>query len=179
MKILCSGRRMTAFFMSGFFFGVLYVNFRVSRSIAGTGVFSEYFLSRYSAEDVVKEEYFWYLLRIRGTLFLLLGGAAFTRIRRESAALFLIWTGFLCGMLLSMAVFCMGVKGILLCFIGIMPHFLLYIPGCMLIVRYCFAWPKGVWNRQKTIFVLLMAILGIAAEIYISPVLMDGFLSVL
>ncbi len=58
--------------------------------------------------------------------------------------------------MLSMAAYSMGSRGILLCIAGVFPHFLFYIPAYLVLVWYAIVYPQNRWNRQKTIFIVLM-----------------------
>ena len=161
MKILRSRKQMFAFFMPGFLLGILYVNFVVKQYIAEPGIFSIYFLKQYAAVEIIAGEYMLYLLRVRVLPCAFLVGLAFTKMRKVSAVAFLLWTGFSSGMLLTMAVIGMGVKGIILCVVGILPHFLCYIPAAIVVLWYCWMYPQNRLNKQKTVFVLLMGMMGL------------------
>jgi len=81
------------------------------------------------------------------------------------------------GVLVSLAASNLGMKGCLLCLIGVSPQFLFYIPAYFMILKYCYESEDGRWNRQKTIFVGLMMSLGIITELYVNPVLVKLFLN--
>ncbi|MCI8835109.1 MAG: stage II sporulation protein M [Ruminococcus sp.] len=179
MKRFHSRKEMFAFFMPGFLLGILYINFAVKQYFAEPGIFSSYFLKQYASADIIVEEYTIYLLRIRIVPFALLTGLAFTKVRKIAAIAFLFWTGFSSGMLLTMAVAGMGVKGIILCVAGIVPHFLCYIPSYIVVLWYCWTYPANRWNKQKTVFAALMMLLGLVLEVYVNPVLMKGLLGTL
>lgn len=179
MKILQTRKQLFAFFMPGFLLGILYVNLIMKKYTAEPGIFSDYFLKQYQTAEIVAQEYIWYLIKIRVTPFLLLLGLSFTKLRKFSSIAFLIWTGFSCGMLLSMAVVGMGVKGSILCFVGILPQFLLYVPAYMVVIWYGYTYPKNRWNMQKTVFAGVAMVIGIVLEAYVNPILMQAFLSTL
>lgn len=179
MKILHTKKLMFAFFMPGFLFGILYVNLTAGQNTADAGIFSEYFLKQYASVEVAAPEYIVYLTGIRLLPFLIMTGLTFTRARKAAAGAFVVWTGFLGGMLLTMAAFCMGVKGMLLCLVGMLPHFILYVPGYVVLLWYALTAPGSRWNRQKTVFVILTMAMGIVLEGYISPILMKAFLGTL
>ncbi|WP_122642586.1 stage II sporulation protein M [Luxibacter massiliensis] len=179
MKILHTRKQLFVFFMPGFLLGILYVNLIMKKYTAEPGIFSDYFLKQYEAAEIVAEEYIWYLLRVRAVPFLVLLGLAFTRIRKVSSVAFLVWTGFSSGMLLSMAVLGMGIKGSILCVVGIFPQFLLYIPAYMVVIWYSYTYPQNRWNTQKSIFVALTMLTGLILEVYVNPLLMQAFLSTL
>lgn len=179
MKILHTRKQLFVFFMPGFLFGILYVNFIMKKYTAEPGIFSDYFLKQYQSVEIIAKEYIWYLLKVRVVPFLLLLVLAFTKIRKLSSIAFLTWTGFSGGMLLSMAVLSMGIKGSILCIIGILPQFLLYIPAYMVVIWYGYTYPQNHWNTQKGIFIGLTMSVGILLELYINPIIMQAFLKTL
>ena len=110
MKIFHTRKQLLAFFMPGFLFGVLYVNFFAVKYMAQPGIFSTYFLEQYQSVDIVAGEYLWYLIRVRVFPFLVLSGLALTKARKAAAVLFLAWTGISGGILFSLAVADIGNK---------------------------------------------------------------------
>lgn len=165
--------------MPGFLFGIFYVNLIMKKYTAEPGLFSDYFLKQYQTAEIVAEEYMLYLVRIRAVPFLVLLGLAFTKVRKAASVIFLVWTGFSSGMLLSMAVLSMGIKGSILCIVGILPQFLLYIPAYMVVIWYSYTYPQNKWNTQKSIFIGLTMIVGILLETYVNPILMQAFIGTL
>uniref|UniRef100_UPI003216A65F stage II sporulation protein M n=2 Tax=Faecalicatena contorta TaxID=39482 RepID=UPI003216A65F len=159
--------------------GILYVNLIMKQYTAEPGIFSDYFLKQYQSVSIVAEEYIWYLIKIRAVPFLILLGLAFTKMRKAASIAFLVWTGFSSGMLLSMAVLSMGIKGSILCIVGILPQFLLYVPAYMVIIWYSYTYPQNKWNTQKSIFLGLTMLVGIILEAYVNPILMQGYLRTL
>ena len=179
MKILHTRKQLFAFFMPGFLLGILYVNLIMKQYTAEPGIFSDYFLKQYQSVSIVAEEYIWYLIKIRAVPFLILLGLAFTKMRKAASIAFLVWTGFSSGMLLSMAVLSMGIKGSILCIVGILPQFILYVPAYMVIIWYSYTYPQNKWNTQKSIFLGLTMLVGIILEAYVNPILMQGYLGTL
>lgn len=179
MKILHTRKQLFVFFMPGFLLGILYVNLVMKKYTAHAGIFSDYFLQQYPHVDIVTGEYIWYLLKIRCVPFLVLMGLAFTKMRKISSVAFLVWTGFSGGLLLSTAVLGMGIKGSILCVVGILPQFIFYIPAYMVIIWYGYTYPKNQWNAQKSIFISFMLFVGIMLEVYVNPLLMGAFLGTL
>ncbi|MEJ8734928.1 MULTISPECIES: stage II sporulation protein M [Mediterraneibacter] len=179
MKILHTRKQLFIFFMPGFLIGIFYINLLAKHYVAEPGIFSDYFLKQFGNVEIVIEEYIWYLLRVRVLPFLLLLGISFTRVRKIAAVLFLVWTGISSGILLSAAVLELGIKGSLLCMVGILPQFLFYIPAYLVLLWYCYSYPKNHWNSQKTVFVSSMIFIGIIVEAYVNPILVEAFLSTL
>lgn len=179
MKIFHTRKQLLAFFMPGFLLGVLYVNFFAVKYMAQPGIFSTYFLEQYQSVDIVAGEYLWYLIRVRVFPFLVLSGLALTKARKAAAVLFLAWTGISGGILFSLAVADMGIKGSILCITGMLPQFLFYIPAYLVLIWYAYSYPDSHWNRQKTIFISFMMAAGLIFEIYVNPLLVRAFLSTL
>lgn len=179
MKTVHTRKQLLAFFMPGFLAGIIYVNLIAKKYMAEPGIFSGYFLEEFKNTKIVAEEYLWYLLRFRALPLLVLAGLSFTKARKPAAMLFLLWTGFSGGLLISAAVLSMGIKGSIFCLAGLFPQFILYIPAFLILLWYCIAAPADQWNRQKTIFIFLAMSLGIILEIYVNPVVIRLFLSTL
>lgn len=179
MKIFHTRKQFLAFFMPGFLAGTIYVNFIAKKYMAEPGIFNDYFLNQFVNVKIDVRDYLWYLIRLRAVPFLVLGIFSFTRLRKAAAVFFLIWTGISGGILISAAAAELGIKGCLLCVTALFPQFLFYIPAFLILLWYCCSAPQTRWNRQKTIFVVLMMSLGLILELYVNPIIVKCFLSVL
>lgn len=179
MRIRDSKRYFVLFYMLGFFIGILYTNILAKDYIAAMGIFNEYFLSQYSQMEVNIEEFLWYVIRIRVVPVVLVCALGCTRMKKGVVTAFLLWTGFSSGMILTSAVMKMGVKGIILCLIGMTPHFFCYVAAYMILLWFLFHYPQGKWTLPKTVCFLLLAALGILLECYVNPILMKMFLNTL
>lgn len=73
------------------------------------------------------------------------------------------------------AIFRMGMKGVLLFIIGIMPQFIFYILAYVVVIWYFYTYPMSRWNYGKTAFLVCMMLFGILTEIYVNPILMKMF----
>lgn len=179
MRIFRTRKQFLVFFMPGFLLGIIYVNFIAAKYMAEPGIFSEYFLDQFDSVKIEVGEYIWYLLRVRALPFLALAGIALTKMRKAAAVLFLFWTGISGGILISTAVLNLGIRGSLFCLAGLVPQFFLYIPAYLVLLWYCCTAPQNRWNQQKTIFVILAMSVGILLELYVNPLVVKAFLSVL
>lgn len=165
------GRVMISFYMAGFIGGILYTNMVSKDYVAALGIFNDYFLNQYIQAELAGGSYLWYLIKIRmAPLFgvFLLGAE---RMRKLTVAVFLIWTGFLCGMIFTSAAMKLGMKGIVLCLAALFPQAVFYAVGYAALVMGLYYYPKINWNFQKTIAVFLAICIGVALECYMSPVL--------
>lgn len=176
MKIFHTRKQFLVFFMPGFLLGIIYVNFIAGKYMAEPGIFSDYFLEQFRSVRVEAGEYIWYLLKIRAVPFLALAALSFTKLRKVSAVLFLVWTGISAGILISTAILNMGISGSLLCLVGLFPQFLCYIPAYLVLLWHSYTAPQSHWNRQKTVFVSLAMAVGVILELYVNPALVKAFL---
>lgn len=179
MKIFHTGKQCSVLFMAGFLIGIIYVNLMAGKYSVKSDLFSAYFLNQLQNMEVKTGEYFWYLLKARGIPLVIAILISRTRAKRAGAGIFLLWTGISGGVLISTAILELGIRGSLLCVIGIFPQFLFYIPAILLILLYCWRWPQCHWEKQKTAFVAGMTVLGILCELYINPILLRVFLKFL
>lgn len=179
VKIFHTGRQCSALFIVGFLAGIIYVNLMAGQYSGRSDLFSAYFLNQLQNMEVKTGEYLWYLLKARGIPLAIVILISRTRAKKAGAGIFLFWTGISAGVLISTAILELGIRGSLLCVIGVFPQFLFYIPAILLILLYCWRWPQCHWERQKTLFVAGMMVTGIFCELYINPVLLRVFLKFL
>ena len=164
---------LSVLLLTGFFSGIIYGNLCAKEYILSLGIFNEYFLEQYSGVRLNTEEYIWYIIRIRMTTiaFLILAGC--TKYKKMIVGMFIIWTGFSFGLIITMAVLKLKIQGVLLCLISVLPHFICYIAGYMILVLYYLSYPNSKWNGVKTICFISFLLLGIITECYINPVIME------
>ena len=141
MKIQRRQRYPILIYMLGFFLGIIYLNVASTRYVVDVGIWSEWFRSQYLGYDLKSFDYMWYVAQIR---LLPAGGLAIlggTKFRKIAAYLFLLWAGLASGMILTSALLMLGVKGLILCVISMLPHFLFYIPAYAMLLLYLFRYP--------------------------------------
>lgn len=179
MKILENKRYFVLFGMLGFLAGILYANLVSRDYIANMGVFNTYFLEQYQQADINAAEYVWYIIRIRAVPLLFLIAAGEMKVRKAAASLFLLWTCFLGGLLMASAVMKMGMKGLILCLMALVPHAFFYLAGYLILLWYLLAYPMVRWNLSKTVCMILFMLMGILTECYVNPVVMQLFIKTL
>lgn len=167
----------TVIIISGFLLGIIYVNLFVKKYILSLGIFSDYFLEEYIRNSINTNEYMLYIAKIRLIPVLILIVLGNTRFKRISGSMFLLWTGCSAGMVLTTAILKMGIRGILLCMVGILPHFICYIAAYCMVIVYLLTYPNKQWDRMKIVSLILFMLLGIISECYINPVLMDIYIN--
>ena len=132
MKVQEIKKYFVLFYMFGFLAGILSANFIAGEYLADLGIFHEFFMEQYMQTPIDNSEYFWYLLRLRITPLVILGLAGCTKFRKAAVLLFLMWTGLLSGLILTVAVMHRGFGGILLCLVGVLPQLPLYTAGYLI-----------------------------------------------
>ena len=90
--------------MTGFLLGICSANLWMKQYVLDIGILNQYFLEQYNRADIVYEAYLWYLVKSRGTPFVLLLAAAGTRYRKTAVMLTVVWLGFCFGMVICMAI---------------------------------------------------------------------------
>ena len=176
MRSLQIKKQILAFFMPGFLLGILYANFFLKQSMLETNILDLDLLKKYAETGTFGTAYFLYIMQIRMAPFLLLMALAFTKIKKALMPTTVVWCAFSGGILLTIAILKMGMKGIILCVACVVPQIICYVGAHLVVLIYCVQYPRNQWNRQKTIFVILMMMSGILSETYLTPIIVKFFL---
>ncbi len=174
VKTFRTRKQMFALFMSGFLCGIFYANFVLKYYLTDMGIFNLYFPEQYAGIEFAVKDYLLYLVGVRLLPFGILTGLMFTRMHKILSLAFLAWTGFAWGILLTIAVFYMGLKGVVFCVVGVLPHFLFYISSYAIVLWYGISYPQSRWNTQKTVFVIGMMLTGLILEAYVNPIFVSA-----
>ncbi len=99
--------------------------------------------------------------------------------------------GFSLGLFLGTATCRYGIKGILLCIVGIFPHYLCYVPAMVMLLQWCEDIYRSIYfyhnitgqgkkslpgKLGKPVLILGVLVLGCVLEAFVNPVLFKGFL---
>lgn len=179
MKVRQNKKQIAVFYMAGFLIGILYANLMSKEYLSMTGMFNQYFVNQYVQTEIVIQEYLLYVTKARIVPMICLVVLGCLRIRKAVVVAFICWTGFLSGILFTTAVMKMGVKGIIFCIILLLPQFLFYVAGYMILLWYLYCYPESRWNISKTIFFIVLMAIGIILECYTNPILVKLFLNTL
>lgn len=179
MKIRESKRNFVLFYMAGFFVGILYANLISGDYILNAGILDDFFLEGYIKADIDMSGYFCYVAYVRLLPAAVLAASASTKFRKGAALGCIVWTGFSCGIILAAAVMKMGVKGIVLCLISMLPQCICYVIAFIMLLWFLYFYPQVRWNVSKTICFCVFMLLGIVLECYVNPVIVKLFLQTL
>lgn len=131
-------RKICMFLAVGFFAGILLANTVGKRALLELGIYGDYFLLQIESVKVDSNAMFWYVFEKRLFFFVVVMLAGLTRFGVTAVYLVAAWIGTGFGMLLSAAVMQQGIKGIVICILGMLPQYLFYIPaGLLLLVKAC------------------------------------------
>lgn len=169
-------RLLLMIFMSGFLAGIIYANVIARTYIMSMGILDDYFLEQYAGRNLNSNQFLWYIIQIRflPLVFLLFPGNI--KIRRIIGFVFVLWTGFSCGLVFTMAILKLGEKGILLCAGSVLPHFICYFVTYTTVLLGLYIYPEYKWNSSRVVSTVLFFLLGIVSECHINPVIMDGII---
>lgn len=163
-------------YMIGFLLGIVYMNMSAGEYISSMGIFNRNFAEQFRKADIDGVQYLGYLVRLRVLPAIILALIGTTRFRRIGSAVFLVWTGMLCGVYFTCAVMNHGVSGVLFCVVGLLPHMACYLFAYGILLMTIFFYPKKQWNYEKTIAFCLAICMGIALEYKVNPVLVKMIL---
>ena len=133
------------FLLGGFLIGILYANLISDRYIMSGGIFDDGFLKQYAKTDIVAEEYLWYILRARLVPFCVICILGCMKWKKTVVGLCIGWTGFSGGVVAVSSVISLGMKGILLCIVGMLPQILFYGFAYVILLWYLYTYPNGRW----------------------------------
>ena len=155
----------------GFFVGILYENIISKSQGISPELFQSYFLKQFTQIEIVMEEYLWYVAKARVIPFLVLLLFGCLRWKKTIVSIYISWVGFLFGIIGVSSVLQLGIKGVLFCLTGLFPHMIFYVLAYGMYLLHLYRYPSSHWNSTKTVFVILMMILGIVLETYLSPII--------
>lgn len=182
-------------FLGGFLVGTLVMNLWRSSFLEEMDLLNTSAINRLTYLEVDSQAFFGYVLRERLGMAVLLCLMATTCIGVAAMAVYMVWMGAMAGMFLSVAAIRYGLKGILLVLAGIVPHYLLLVPACIMLLNWCYSVCVRLYypHRDKEVFygnakqykmkkflqlmiILLVVIIGCLLESYVNPILFSNFL---
>ena len=163
----------------GFLIGIVYENIVVKTEVVVLDIFLKSNLQMYLETNIVTKKYAVYVLKER--LALCAWGGVFSCIKWKNfmAVILLCVIGFYSGTMVVLAVLQLGIKGLFFCVSGIMPHMIFYGIGGYIVLSYWYYYPKCQWNSAKSVFVLVLLVLGILTEIYVNPTIVKWVIGIM
>lgn len=131
------GRLFIGLAFAGFILGFLLVHIGKKVLLDDTGLLSEYALYEMKYTRISSSAFFWYVLRKRLAVVLVLALFSTTWLGLIAGYTYAAWVGISVGMLITAAVIRYGLKGILLIVAGVFPQGILYLPAGFLLLTWC------------------------------------------
>jgi len=173
------GQLLILFLAVGFFVGIIYENVIAKSSVVLSDLFLRSNLELYLRTNIVSEKYLWYVVKARFLLLAMICIFSCFRWKKIFVILCLTVCGFFTGILFVAAVMQLGIKGILLCIAGMLPHGIFYVMAYSMLFVYWFRYPESYWNRTKLLFVIIMFLVGVLLEAYVNPMLLKLIIQIL
>lgn len=194
IPIQTGGKNLLPVFCAGLLAGILILNIGKSTFADGTGLFDEYILSGMKYMTVDGSALFYYVLRKRMLLLLILAVLATTYLGYAVCIGMAAWYGMAVGAYLSVLVLRYGLKGLVLAAVGVFPQYLVYIPVIVLMLGWCESIYRAIYARGSGVDVTdkvfwmkklgrlgvigAIAALGCLLEGYVNPRLLIGYLKI-
>lgn len=162
-------------FFAGLIAGIVFVQFQNDAVFAG--IFSEYFLNQYASLKLDYRKLLGYVGGCRCGQYVLLVccGALSAAPWLFDILLFLL--GMIWGTLLSVSTIRLGLKGVLICAVGLIPQLFFYVVAFGWILMWI--WRRGS-SRKKYLLLsgigFFFLLFGIVTEVYINPMILQQML---
>lgn len=172
-------------FLCGFLLGVVLPNAAWRMQWQQKTMASYYLLSTFAGKKVAGPEYFFEVLRIRGSFFLLSVLCGFSIFGVPLAVISVLVMGAAFGALLTMSILQFGLAGGAVGLVLLLPHYLVYFPAGMYLMSMVYHQSLDIWRnygifpdkvRSYSIKALGLAVIfcgGIYLETYVNPWLVE------
>lgn len=174
------GEKLLLFYMAGVLLGIILLQFPDQEFLFRYGFFSESTIEQLRYMDVNGKGLFFYCLRKRGMIAVLLVIFALTNLAPVIAAVFAGWIGLGTGAWITVASIRYGIVGPLLYLAVIMPQALCYLPAFLLYIRWMIGFhlerERFIGKMAQLFIIFFLFLLGILLESYVNPVLLKNFI---
>lgn len=177
--------QMEILFVLGFMAGVILPNVLWKTELEESGLPGLYLLTRVSQDMPANPEYFLYVLKTRGSAYLLCMLCGLSVFGVPVAVVASVWMGFLMGAALTVSLLEFGVEGLFLAWALFFPQYLLYVPVSLALYRRSLHSSLGYWKGQRLsqqerrgygifcAWAALILAVGMAFESYLNPVFLE------
>ena len=170
--------------LAAFLGGILLANLLDRQILVTYGILNDYFLSRYTYQSIDRNRLFCYVFmeRCKAAFLIFLLGRAVPRRAFPGLLQGIVAAGF--GFLITVAIFNLGVTGIVICLAGLLPQWLFYMAAMAIYIDDRRQILPGGSKRElpahllHTLLTVFLLMLGILTEGYINPVLLGYILKI-
>ncbi len=182
--------RFLVFFCIGFLLGIIVGNFLIPDAGGEAGVMSAYFLDKFEYMEIEYNSLFVYILEKRMKIYIVLTVCGVTAFGCVLAYGYTTWLGVGTGAFMSICILRMGMMGILVGVVSLLPQYFIYIPVYVFLIwrireiQELLGNCAGKRERQKICmkYFLMMTVaggillVGIFIESSVNPFLMKKIL---
>lgn len=177
--------QMEILFVVGFVLGVVLPNLLWKVELEENGLPGLYLLTRVSRGVPANPEYFFYVLKTRGSLYVLCMLCGLSIFGLPVSIVASVWIGFLMGAVLTVSLLEFGVEGLFLAGVLCFPQYVVYVPVSLSLYQRSFRCSVKCWKNQRLtvqerreygVFCAVTAGLlavGMFLESYMNPVLIE------
>lgn len=190
MKKISNRRRSTecpvqALFMAGFLLGMTVPNILWKMEWHQKTIASMYLLGAFAADSADRAEYFFQVLKMRGSVYLLGTACGISVFGVPFAVAGSIYLGMKTGLLLTMSVLQFGFQGGLVGISLLMPQYIFYIPCIFYLYEQSYRQSVRIWKNRgmfpenlsgyflRTGACGMFYLVGMLMETFINPVLIE------
>lgn len=182
-------------FLVGLLAGILGMSFGRGILLENTGLLDEYTLYNMKYMSVDGRALFYYVLRERLGLVIMLAVLATTYLGLFLCVGTAFWYGMAAGAFFAAAVIRYGLKGVLLAAVSVFPQYLIYVPVLFHLLIWCEMLCRGIYFQKnirpekgnmllkskyimQLVVMLILMILGCVLESFVNPHLLSGLLKI-
>lgn len=184
-------------FLGGFLAGILWINFRSSSILQNMELLNTSSLHRLRYLDIDGGTFFLYVLRERMGAVIIMCLMAITFLGAAAVSVYAFWMGAMAGIFLSVASIRYGLKGIALVLVGIVPHYFMLVPACIMLMNWCYTLSTALYYPERAaestygsrkqylirkipqlLIIVGVVIIGSLLESYVNPSLLSHFLKI-
>lgn len=176
---------MEILFVAGFVFGILLPNLLWKTELEEKGLPGLYLLTRAGRGLPANPEYFLYVLKNRGSIYILVMLCGLSVFGLPVSVTAGVWMGFLMGAVVTVSLLEFGVEGMFLAGALFLPQYIIYVPASLALYQRSFQISVKCWKNQRltaserkeygvfcAIEGALLAV-GMFLESYINPFLIE------
>lgn len=184
-------------FLGGFLAGILWINICRNTLFQDMELLNASSLNRLRYLDIDGGTFFLYVMRERMGVVVLMCLLAMTFLGTAAVAAYAFWMGTMAGVFLSVASIRYGLKGIVLIIVGIVPHYFLLVPACIMLMNWCYKLSTALYYPERAVealygsrkqylirkipqllIIIGVVIIGSLLESYVNPTMLSYFLKI-
>ena len=155
----------------GFFIGISYENIAIAKGLETMNLFQGDQLLLLQQMNVKTSKYMLHILKLR--LYPLLGMLCLWNFRWKKVVVItgMAWIALVLGRIITGCIAIYGMKGLILCVAGLLPHFVFYVLAYRILIMYLISEIKRKWKKSNTAGFLAIFLIGLLLEVYVNPAL--------